>query len=78
MRRKKRNMKTVEMRLPACPIGSSDACFRVKDKDGIIGELQVSTGALVWFPKDAKKGYRLTWPRFDRLACEHGRQDECR
>lgn len=78
MRRKKRNMKTIEMTLPACPIGISDACFRVKDKDGIIGELQVSKGAIVWFPKDAKKGYRLTWSRFDRLACEYGYQCECR
>ena len=51
MRRKKRNTKTIEMTLPACPIGISDACFRVKDKDGIIGELQVSKGAVVWFPK---------------------------
>lgn len=79
MKRKPKNKKTLELTLPKnLTIGMSDACFRVKDDDGMIGELQVSKGSLVWFPRDAKKGYRLTWHQFDHLACEHGRQCESR
>lgn len=79
MKRKPKNKKTLELTLPKnLTIGMSDACFRVKDDDGMIGELQVSKGSLVWFPRDAKKGYRLTWRRFDDLACTYGRQCENR
>lgn len=79
MKRKPKNKKTLELTLPKnLTIGMSDACFRVKDDDGMIGELQVSKGSLVWFPRDAKKGYRLPWCRFNDLACEYGRQCESR
>lgn len=79
MKRKPKNKKTLELTLPKnLTIGMSDACFRVKDDDGMIGELQVSKGSLVWFPRDAKKGYRLPWWRFNDLACEYGRQCESR
>lgn len=79
MKRKPKNKKTLELTLPKnLTIGMSDACFRVKDDDGMIGELQVSKGSLVWFPRDAKKGYRLTWRQFDSLACNKGNQCESR
>ena len=79
MKRKPKNKKTLELTLPkSLTIGMSDACFRVKDDDGMIGELQVSKGSLVWFPRDAKRGYRLPWRRFDDLACKYGRRCESR
>jgi len=79
MKKKSRNLKTLELSLPAgMRIGVSDACFRVRNNDGIIGELQVSKGSLVWFPRDAKKGYRIGWNRFDRLMCDMGMQCEDR
>lgn len=68
-----KNRKTVEMELPkGLVIGMADARFRVSNDDGIIGELQVSKGAVVWFPRDAKKGYKLNWFRFDDLLQEKG------
>ena len=73
MKRKDKNHKTVEMELPkGLTIGLSDACFRVRDDDGMIGELQVSKGSVVWFPADAKKGYKLGWFSFDNLMKKAG------
>ena len=73
MKRKDKNRKTVEMELPkGLTIGLSDACFRVRDDDGMIGELQVSKGSVVWFPAEAKKGYKLGWFRFDKLMQDAG------
>ena len=51
MKKKAKNRKTVEMTLPKdLIVGLSDARFRVSNDDGIIGELQVSKGSVVWFP----------------------------
>lgn len=73
------NRKTVEMELPkGLVIGMADARFRVSNDDGIIGELQVSKGAVVWFPRDAKKGYKLNWFRFDDLMQAKGARCEKR
>lgn len=79
MKRKPKNMKTLELTLPkGMTLGMSDACFRVRNDDGVIGELQVSKGSVVWFPRDAKKGYRMPWARFDSLMCERGTKCENR
>lgn len=59
-------------------IGLSDACFRVRGDDGMIGELQVSKGSVVWFPSDAKKGFKLGWFRFDKLMQDEGMKCEKR
>ena len=73
MKKAMKNKKTVEMELPkGLVIGMADARFRVSDDDGIIGELQVSKGAVVWFPRDAKKGYKIDWFRFNNLMQEKG------
>ena len=73
MKKAMKNKKTVEVKLPkGLVIGMADARFRVSDDDGIIGELQVSKGAVVWFPRDAKKGYKIDWFRFNNLMQEKG------
>ena len=73
MKKAMKNTKTVEMELPkGLVIGMADARFRVSNDDGMIGELQVSKGSVVWFPRDAKKGYKLDWFRFDALMQEKG------
>ena len=79
MKKAMKNKKTVEMELPkGLVIGMADARFRVSNDDGIIGELQVSKGAVVWFPRDAKKGYKLDWFRFNTLMREKGARCEKR
>ena len=79
MRKAPKNKKTVEMELPkGLVIGMADARFRVSNDDGMIGELQVSKGAVVWFPRDAKKGYKLDWFRFNTLMREKGARCEKR
>lgn len=67
-----RNNKIMEMTLPkSIQVGVSDVVFRIKDDDGLIGELQVSKGALVWFPKGAQKGYRVGWAKFGKFMEEN-------
>ena len=79
MKKTMKNKKTVEMELPkGLVIGMADARFRVSNDDGMIGELQVSKGSVVWFPRDAKKGYKLNWFRFDNLMQEKGARCEKR
>lgn len=79
MKKTSKNKKTVEMELPkGLVIGMADARFRVGNDDGMIGELQVSKGAVVWFPRDAKKGYKLNWFQFDDLMQKKGSRCEKR
>lgn len=79
MKKKAKNRKTVEMTLPKdLIVGLSDARFRVSNDDGIIGELQVSKGSVVWFPAFGKKGYKLNWFRFDDIMQRFGGKCESR
>ena len=55
-------------------VGLSKAKFVVQDDCLKIGELQVSQGSVVWFPKFGKLGYKVNWERFDDIMQEKGRK----
>ena len=55
-------------------IGLSKARFVVQDDCMKIGELQVSQGSVVWFPKFGKLGYKVSWERFDDIMQDKGRK----
>jgi hypothetical protein len=62
-------------------LGPKDVIFRIRELDGeggLIGELRVSRGALVWRGRKDKFGRKLTWRRFDEVMQEYGRRDELR
>ena len=68
MKRKSKNRKSVELTLPAdLTIGLSESKFKVFDDSGKVGELQVSKGSVVWFPRKGKLGYWMNWDTFNRV-----------
>ncbi len=58
----------VKFAIPSRDLGRADVIFSVKRGGRKLGELHVSKGALVWFPRDASKGHRFSWVRFDQWA----------
>jgi hypothetical protein len=58
----------VAFSLPKREIGRADVIFSVSKDSSKIGELRVSNGSLVWFPRDAKKGHRIEWQAFEDFA----------
>ena len=59
-------------------IGKEDAIFTVNQDNDLLGELRVSKGAVVWYPKGGKIGYKLEWSRFARLMKAEGVRAERR
>ena len=54
--------------LPTRELGKSDVHFLVK-KDGVVfGKLEVSKGAIVWYPKNAQRGHKVGWQRLHDYA----------
>lgn len=51
--------------LPTRDLGKSDVHFRVKVDGSVLGKLEISKGALVWYPKDKTYGHKITWSKFD-------------
>jgi hypothetical protein len=45
--------------------------FRVRNEDGLIGELKISKGGLRWYPKASKYHHFRSWERFADLMEEH-------
>jgi len=60
------------IRVPERPVGNNDIVFKIRKDDDILGRLKVSKGAVVWLPGKKRKGFRLNWDQFARLAEEHG------
>lgn len=55
----------VTVDLPTRDLGKSDVHFRVKVDGSVLGKLEISKGALVWYPKDKTYGHKITWSKFD-------------
>lgn len=63
--------------IPERKLGKADIEFYVRRDDQRLGTLKISKGSLVWFPKDAKVGYKAFWDEFDefmRARPEHERK----
>ena len=67
--------KTVELTLQQeITIGLSKARFVVQEDCVKVGELQVSQGSIVWFPRFGKLGYKMDWDRFKDCMENEGRK----
>ena len=62
---------TVTIDLPTRKLGKADVHFVVKRNSAVLGKLEVSKGALVWYPKNARSGHKIGWNAFDELAREY-------
>jgi hypothetical protein len=67
----------VSFQIPMRSLGKEDVVFRVMADDELLGTLKVSKGAVVWWPGNAKLGYKLDWTRFDQAmrVGHRGRHD---
>lgn len=69
---------TVKFTLPERELGKADITFEIK-KDGVkFGDLKISNGSAVWFPKHGKQGYRLSWSKVEEIFVEYGHKVEKR
>lgn len=64
--------------LPTRQLGKTDIRFVVKTEDGVLGTLEVSKGALVWYPRKTSYGHKVTWKRFSEMVEENATQSEKR
>ena len=65
---------TVKFNVPSRPLSHADIIFSVREDHEKFGELRISQGALVWFPRNKQIGYRMSWKKLDELFREEGRR----
>ena len=63
---------TVKFNLPERELGKADITFAVRKDNEKFGELKISNGSAVWFPKNGKQGYRLNWSALENIFVENG------
>jgi hypothetical protein len=63
---------TVKFTLPERELGKADITFVVKKDADKFGELKISNGSAVWFPKNGKQGYRVGWTKLEEFFKEVG------
>ena len=68
----------VKFSIPERALGRADATFRVKKNGRMLGTLTVSSGSVVWFPKNVGYGYKATWGEFDRFMKKQAKRAEKR
>jgi hypothetical protein len=59
--------------VPKCDLRKTDIHFFVKSDGEPLGKLEVSKGALVWYPKGAKTGHKITWNQFAQVMAGYPR-----
>ena len=64
----------VKFSVPERPLANKDIAFDVRTNGKATGSLKVSKGGVVWRPRDAKYGYKLSWGKLAELAEQHGRE----
>ena len=58
--------------VPERPLGKADVVFKVKREGAVLGHLKVSNGSVVWKPRKAQRGFKISWKKFDKLMQENG------
>lgn len=68
----------VNFNVPDRPLAHADIIFTVRQDEEKFGELRISKGGVVWYPRNKVLGFKLNWEQLDRLARKHGRRGERR
>lgn len=68
----------VSFTIPERQLGKADIAFDIKKDKEKLGELRVSNGSVVWFPKNKRQGYRISWMQLDDLFVKNGKKVEKR
>lgn len=56
--------------IPLRKLQREDVTFKVRVDGEKFGELRVSKGSIVWFPKNRSKGHKMGWKKFDKMMQE--------
>lgn len=64
--------------IPARSLGKTDVEFEITRDGEFFGKLAISKGAVVWFPKNSKQGFKMGWKRFDEMMRENAGRRERR
>jgi hypothetical protein len=59
--------------LPTRELGKADVRFTIKQDGEEFGELEVSRGAIVWYPKGLQYGHKLSWSDLNRASQKYPR-----
>lgn len=65
----------VTIDLPRRILDKTDVHFRVKRNGTSLGKLEVSRGALVWYPRNRTVGHKISWSNFDAMMKEYPRRE---
>jgi hypothetical protein len=57
----------VRFDIPVRGLGKTDLNFYINIDGETFGQLSISNGAVVWFPKGSKKGRKMSWKRFGEV-----------
>jgi hypothetical protein len=68
----------VSFSIPERALAKADVTFVIRKDGSVFGTLSVSNGSLVWFPKKASNGRKISWTRFDEMMKENASQIERR
>jgi hypothetical protein len=68
----------VTMSMPPRELKRADAVFSVESDGNKFGELHISNGSIVWFPRSTTYGCKMGWERFHEMMEEHARRVEKR
>ncbi len=63
----------VSMTIPSRMLGKTDARFAVYEDGELLGTLEVSKGAIVWFPPGTTYGHKVRWRDFDAMMRQRQR-----
>jgi len=58
---------TVKFKIPEKDLGKADISFSITRDGEKFGELKISNGSVVWFPKNSPKGYKWGWKAIDEF-----------
>lgn len=66
----------VTFHLPKCELGKTDIHVTVKADDETLGKLEISKGAIVWYPKDTTYGHKMTWAQLGEVMEDYPRLEK--
>jgi hypothetical protein len=61
----------VKFTLPERQLGKVDARFFIYEDGKKLGEITISRGAIEYYPTNAQKPIKMSWPKFDRTMKEY-------
>lgn len=68
----------VRFDVPVRRLGKTDVNFYIEVDGETFGQLSISNGAIVWFPKGSKNGRKMGWKKFDEMMEENAGRRERR